>query len=63
VLHDAAAAGEPPYPAGIADAATVAAPVVAETVVKNYNRCLANTAQLESLQEWVKEQLSAVVHE
>jgi hypothetical protein len=39
VLHDAAAVGQLPEPARIADAAAVPAPEVAATVVANYGAC------------------------
>jgi hypothetical protein len=58
VLHDAAAAGAIPE---AADGVDVAAPAVAASqaakgVVANYGACHATEAQLEGLQEWVREQ-------
>ena len=56
-LHDAAAAGELPEPAGDADAtaAGVALSAVAGTVVDNYQTCHENAEQLRALQAWVGE--------
>lgn len=56
LLHDAAAAGEIPDPAGAADAAPVPAATVAETVAANYTGCLANAAAIESWQAWATAQ-------
>lgn len=56
LLHDAAAAGEVPDPAGAADAAPVPAQTVAETVAANYTGCLANAAAIESWQAWATAQ-------
>lgn len=56
VLHDAAAAGELPDRARIADATAVSAPAIAETVAENYGTCLENAKRLEGLQEWITEQ-------
>ena len=54
-LHDAAAAGELPGPAGDTDAAAagVALSAVAGTVVDNYQTCHENAEQLRALQAWV----------
>ena len=56
-LHDAAAAGELPEPAGDADAAAagVALSAVATTVTTNYQTCHENAEQLRALQTWVSE--------
>ena len=56
-LHDAAAAGELPGPAGDADAAAagVTLSAVAGTVADNYQTCNENAEQLRALQEWVRE--------
>jgi len=56
-LHDAAAAGELPEPAGAADAAAagLALSAVAETVAGNYQTCHENAEQLRALQTWVRE--------
>ncbi|WP_395055175.1 hypothetical protein [Polaromonas sp.] len=56
VFHDAAANGEVPDAARIADAAAVAAPDVANTVAANYQACHTNSARLTGLQEWVRAQ-------
>lgn len=56
VFHDAAANGEVPDPARIADAAAVPAPIIAATVADNYGTCLENAKRLEGLQEWVRAQ-------
>lgn len=60
-LHDAAAAGRFPEPAGSADAAPagIALSAVAGTVADNYSRCHANAEQLMALQEWVRAQQAA----
>ena len=56
-LHDAAAAGELPKPAGDADApaAGLALSAVAGTVAGNYQSCHENAEQLRALQAWVRE--------
>ena len=56
-LHDAAAAGELPEPAGDADAtaAGLALSTVAGTVAANYQTCHENAEQLRALQAWVRE--------
>lgn len=56
VFHDAAAHGELPDPARIADAAAVPAPDLANTVADNYQTCHANSARLTGLQDWVRAQ-------
>ena len=56
VLHDAAATGELPDPAGIADAAPVPAQDAASTVIENYGVCWATGEQLKSLQDWIRAQ-------
>jgi len=55
-LHDAAAAGELPEPAGGADApaAGLALSAVAETVTANYQTCHENAEQLRALQVWIR---------
>ncbi len=57
-LHDAAAANRIPGAAGEtnAQASGIALSTVATTVAENYERCHKNSAQLEALQEWVREQ-------
>lgn len=56
VLHDAAAAGTLPDPAGDADAASVPAQIVAATVADNYATYHATVEELSALQKWVREQ-------
>ena len=56
VLHDAAADGEIPDPARIADAASVPAAAVATTVATNYGTCHEVAQRLTDLQGWVKVQ-------
>lgn len=60
-LHDAAAAGELPDPAGDADAAAagIALSAVAGTVAANYQTCHENAGQLRALQAWIKEAMLA----
>jgi len=59
-LHDAAAKGELPEPAGDADAsaAGLALSTVAGTVAANYQTCHENAEQLKALQGWVGEMAS-----
>ena len=54
-LHDAAAEGVVPEPAGNSDAAPagVALSAVAGTVAENYTACRANAEQLSALQSWI----------
>ena len=56
-LHDAAAQGVVPEPAGDSDAAPagVALSAVAGTVAENYTACRANAEQLSALQSWILE--------
>lgn len=56
VLHDAAATGEVPDPAGRTHAAAVTAKEAASTVADNYGACRADQLRLEGLQEWIREQ-------
>ena len=56
VLHDAAANGEVPDPARVADAAAVPARDAAVTVAENYGTCRENATRLSGLQEWVRAQ-------
>lgn len=55
-LHNAAAEGRLPDPAGPADAhpAGLALSAVAGTVIDNYGRCRENTEQLIGLQAWIR---------
>lgn len=61
-LHDAAAAGELPEPAGDADeaAAGIAFSAVAETVTANYQTCHENAEQLRALQVWLGEMAASI---
>lgn len=52
LLHDTAAAGNDPDPAGIADAQPVPAQTLAETIAENYTACRLNAEQLNALQSW-----------
>lgn len=62
LLHDAAASGVPlPDAAVNLDGPTVPVADAASTVIANYTGCRATAVQLESLQDWVKEQ-SAAAH-
>ena len=56
-LHDAAAQGVVPQPAGDSDAAPagVALSAVAGAVAENYTACRANAEQLSALQSWIIE--------
>jgi hypothetical protein len=56
-LHDAAAAGIVPDPAGSADASTagIALSTVSGTVADNYQRCHETAEQLIGLQDWIRE--------
>ena len=56
-LHDAAAAGVVSDSAGGSDAspAGIALSTVAGTVADNYSRCHENSAQLEAIQDWIRQ--------
>ena len=56
LLHDAAASGTVPDPAGIAHAPSVPAADFATTVIENYAQYHALAEQLTALQEWVRRQ-------
>ena len=60
-LHDAAAAGRVPEPAGGSDAAPagIALSAVASTVADNYERCHETGEQLTALQAWIREMKKA----
>lgn len=53
LLHDAAARGDDPGPAGGLDAPAVPAQDLARTVIDNYTGCRDNAEQLSALQAWV----------
>jgi hypothetical protein len=55
LLHDAAAEGRDPEPAGSPNAAPVAPQDAAETVIDNYESCRINAERLSGLQQWVRE--------
>jgi len=57
-LHDAAASGRLPDPAGGTDApaAGIALSTVASTVADNYERCHENAEQITALQQWIREE-------
>lgn len=57
LLHDAAAHGQLPDPAGIPDAAAVPAQDAAATVADNYGTCREISQRLIDLQAWVKAQI------
>lgn len=64
VLHDAAASGELPEPARVADALPVGAADAAGTITTNYAACHENAEQLIALQNWIRSfQLTTVTHE
>lgn len=56
VLHDAAANGTVPEPAGVADAAPAPAADVAATVADNYGTYFETAERLRGLQAWVAAQ-------
>ena len=58
VLHDAAAKNELPDPAGASDAKASQLKLsdATTTIITNYGFCNQNAEQLNSLQEWVREQ-------
>jgi len=56
MLHDAAALGQLPDPARVADAPAVPAQDAAATVAANYLTCRENAEQLTALQSWIREQ-------
>lgn len=57
LLHNAAAAGQVPDPAGLPDAAPVPAQTAAITVAENYTGCNANAEVIEGWQQWAKKQM------
>ena len=61
-LHDAAAAGELPGPAGDADAAAagVTLSAVAGTIADNYQTCHETAEKLRALQAWVRKMRAEV---
>lgn len=59
VLHDAAANGEIPDAAAIADDRAVPVDTAAETVITNYGTAHETAERLRGLQEWVRAQEAA----
>lgn len=59
VLHDAAAEGELPDPARVADAPATSVETAAATVIENYATCHELAEQLKALQSWVSQQEEA----
>lgn len=59
VLHDAAARGEIPDPAAIADAAAAPAQDVAATVAENYGTCRLYAARVKGWEAWARAQQGA----
>jgi len=58
--HDAAAQNAPglPDPTRIVDAPIVGTPEIATTIGTNYDACHKNKEQLDSLQQWIREESS-----
>ena len=56
VFHDSAATNSVPSSADFADAATVSIADFTETINTNYGSCQENITQLESLQDWIRQQ-------
>jgi hypothetical protein len=56
VFHDSAATNSVPSSTDFANAATVSIADVTETINANYGSCHENIIQLESLQDWIKQQ-------
>ena len=56
VWHDAASQNEIPDPTLIADARIVSVDQISGTIGFNYSACFANKQQLDSLQQWIRDQ-------
>ena len=56
VYHDSAATNTVPAPADFIDAAPVSIADVTETINTNYGTCQENITQLQSLQDWIRQQ-------
>ena len=56
VFHDSSATNTVPAPADFANASPVSIADVTETINTNYGTCQENIAQLQSLQNWIREQ-------
>jgi hypothetical protein len=61
VLHDAAARGDDPAPAGGTNAPAVAAQDAARTVVDNYGTCREDRERLIALQAWARDVASTPI--
>ena len=56
VFHDSASTNTVPAPADFANASPVTIADVTETINTNYGTCQENITQLQSLQNWIREQ-------
>ena len=56
VFHDSASTNTVPAPADFANASPVTIADVTETINTNYGTCQENIAQLQSLQDWIRQQ-------
>ena len=56
VFHDSAATNSVPSPADFANAGTATIKEVTETINTNYGTCQENITQLQSLQDWIRQQ-------
>lgn len=56
VFHDSASTNTVPAPADFANASPVSIADVTETINTNYGSCQENITQLQSLQDWIREQ-------
>ncbi len=56
VFHDSASTNTVPSSTDFADAQTVSIADVTETINTNYGTCQENIIQLQSLQDWIKQQ-------
>ena len=56
VFHDSASTNTVPAPADFANASPVSIADVTETINTNYGTCQENITQLQSLQDWIRQQ-------
>ena len=56
VFHDSASTNTVPAPADFANASPVTIADVTETINTNYGTCQENITQLQSLQDWIRQQ-------
>jgi hypothetical protein len=56
VFHDSSATNSVPSSTDFANAQTVSIADVTETINTNYGTCQENIIQLQSLQDWIKQQ-------